>query len=365
VVPVDLHLGDRFDVMVITGPNTGGKTVTLKTVGLLSLMAAAGLHLPAAQGTRVPYFRRVLADIGDEQDLAQSLSTFSSHVKRISRILDEADAHSLVLMDELGTGTDPLEGEALGRAILKYLVRSRARVLVSTHLSKLKEFAFSSDRVENACVEFDPDTLKPTFRLSIGMPGESNALRIARRLGIPDAVVRDAESVLETGDSELKSLMDEVQRIRIQSEKALGKTRRDQETAHRIREKTEAHEKEIAFKRSVLEEEAEREIDECLRRSREEAMALIPKLQNLPAPYGEHVEALKEVLDRIVEHSPLGRKRRRFVDSLKKGDMVYLPRYREKCQVLKIYKKEDCVEVAYRGLSMKVPAQEIMWPHWF
>ncbi len=197
VVPIDVRLGQPFNVLIITGPNTGGKTVTLKTVGLLAAMAQAGMHVPAGQGSQIPVFSKILADIGDEQSLEQSLSTFSSHISRIAFIFKTADADSLVLLDELGAGTDPTEGAALGRAILDQLDRLRCRAMVTTHLGDLKTYAFNNDRAENAAVEFDAETLKPTYRLQIGQFGLSNALAIARRLKLPKELLRRARHYLK------------------------------------------------------------------------------------------------------------------------------------------------------------------------
>jgi DNA mismatch repair protein MutS2 len=235
VVPIDVRLGQPFNLLIITGPNTGGKTVTLKTTGLLCLMAQSSMHLPAGEGSGVPVFDQILADIGDEQSLEQSLSTFSSHMSRIASILKTANDKSLVLLDEMGAGTDPTEGAALGRAILDGLDQRGCRAMVTTHLGDLKTYAFNNERAENAAVEFDVETLRPTYRLHIGQFGMSNALKIARRLKFPRDLLKKAHHYLRRRQKRAPE-MAQLQRLREDAEKAREEALQAQHEAERQKE---------------------------------------------------------------------------------------------------------------------------------
>jgi DNA mismatch repair protein MutS2 len=359
VVPIDLRLSEDFDLLILTGPNTGGKTLALKTAGLFSLLVRCGLPIPCAEGTRVPLYSGVIADIGDEQEIRQNLSTFSSHLRRIQSGVERADRTTLFLLDELGGGTDPDQGAALSEALLEHLVRRGVPTLASTHIGKLKEFAYREPRVENASVEFDTVSLEPRYRILIGTPGESAALVIARRLGLAPELIDRAEARLDQRDGELEELMAAVGDARQEAERARSRAESHLADASRTSREATAQQQELERRGELLETEAQHDLEERIRGARGRLGRARAVLAQLPAAARDAMREELDALDAELSGAVLSEKRQQFLASLSKGSFVYLPRYRKRCLIQRVDRGKQEVRVLLGNMQVRVSFDEL------
>ncbi len=367
VVPTDITLGQDFDALIITGPNTGGKTVALKTLGLLTLMAMCGLMVPAGEGSRVPVYRHILADIGDEQSIEQSLSTFSAHMTNIIRILAVADGDSLVLLDELGAGTDPVEGAALATAIIEELRRKGVRLACTTHYAELKSYALQTDGVENACCEFDVESLRPTYRLLIGVPGKSNAFAISRRLGMEGRIVDRAGELVSQESSSFEQVIERLEERRREMENELEAARKAARQARESMRQTEAKQAEAGLRAKREVEQAREEAARIVQKTRQQADALLNELDELRRQKNKSLSAEQKaklrsgMRDLEASADPVRKQSRedyQLPRELKPGDTVLIFDIDKKASVLEA-PKDGQVLVQAGILKTRVPVENL------
>lgn len=367
VVPIDISLGEKYSMLLITGPNTGGKTVSMKTLGLMVLMAQAGLFLPAESGSEIAVYNTIYADIGDEQSIEQSLSTFSAHMTHLVDILSKVESDDLLLLDELGAGTDPEEGAALAMAILEQLLKINASVLATTHYSELKTFAFSQAGIENACVEFDVKTLRPTYRLLTGIPGASNAFAISRRLGLSESLIIRAKQLIQADHAQFEQVINQLEKEKLLYEQMNADIMLRQQRAEQLEAKAEAVRADLSKRKAEIIRKAKDEGAAMVRRARRESEEVIKQLKEQFNDLGiqKRQQAIQEARDRLAQEAERVRpglvsekayNKKIDPSSISPGDIVYVTKLNQKGSVISVHGKELEVQLGAMKMNVKMSA---------
>ena len=367
VVPIDISLGEKYSMLLITGPNTGGKTVSMKTLGLMVLMAQAGLFLPAESGSEIAVYNTIYADIGDEQSIEQSLSTFSAHMTHLVDILSKVESDDLLLLDELGAGTDPEEGAALAMAILEQLLKINASVLATTHYSELKTFAFSQAGIENACVEFDVKTLRPTYRLLTGIPGASNAFAISRRLGLSESLIIRAKQLIQADHAQFEQVINQLEKEKLLYEQMNADIMLRQQRAEQLEAKAEAMRADLSKRKAEIIRKAKDEGAAMVRRARRESEEVIKQLKEQFNDLGiqKRQQAIQEARDRLAQEAERVRpglvsekayNKKIDPSSISSGDIVYVTKLDQKGSVISVHGKELELQLGAMKMNVKMSA---------